>query len=200
MRGEEVRAEEIIADNMAVIAQGLQNKGNLAFPSTIYKLCKDVGVPLREFRRTSRIPEESYITAKRMESTRIPRNLPQQEQEYDDEDEPMPQAGEAIRKKRSSSHNTKTSSDHSKDFPIFGQDMKANTMRISKALRSTFLACSFSSKASTKTCRNDAANPFKKRIRNNPTSASDQVVSTRVGYCSQRGKGINQYFLFKLFN
>ncbi|MED6137974.1 hypothetical protein PIB30_070004 [Stylosanthes scabra] len=77
MRGEEVRAEDIIVDNMAVIAQGLQNKGNLAFPSTIYKLCKDVGVSLREFRRTSKIPEEKYITAKRMESTRIPRNLPQ---------------------------------------------------------------------------------------------------------------------------
>ncbi|MED6162781.1 hypothetical protein PIB30_073772 [Stylosanthes scabra] len=77
MRGEEVRAEDIIADNMAVIAQGLPNKGNLAFPSTIYKLCKDAGVPLREFRRTSRIPKVSYITAKRMESTRIPRNLPQ---------------------------------------------------------------------------------------------------------------------------
>ncbi|MED6139723.1 hypothetical protein PIB30_086472 [Stylosanthes scabra] len=92
MRGEEVRAEEIIADNMAVIAQGLQNKGNLAFPSTIYKLCKDASVLLREFRRTSKIPEEKYITAKRMESTRIPRNLPQQ-QEDDDEDEPMPQAG-----------------------------------------------------------------------------------------------------------
>ncbi|MED6176897.1 hypothetical protein PIB30_092745, partial [Stylosanthes scabra] len=93
MRGEEVRAEDIIADNMAVIAQGLPNKGNLAFPSTFYKLCKDAGVPLREFRRTSRIPEVSYITAKRMESTRVPRNLPQQDQEDDDEDEPMPQAG-----------------------------------------------------------------------------------------------------------
>ncbi|MED6223965.1 hypothetical protein PIB30_079287 [Stylosanthes scabra] len=93
MRGEEVRAEDIIAHNMAVIAQGLQSKGNLAFRSTIYKLCNDAGVPLREFRRTSRIPEESYITAKRMESTRIPRNLPQQVQEDDDEDEPMPQAG-----------------------------------------------------------------------------------------------------------
>ncbi|MED6128810.1 hypothetical protein PIB30_101539 [Stylosanthes scabra] len=57
MRGEEVRAKDIIADNMAVIAQGLQSKGNLGFPSTIYKLCKDVGVPLREFRRTSKIPE-----------------------------------------------------------------------------------------------------------------------------------------------
>ncbi|MED6151595.1 hypothetical protein PIB30_083933 [Stylosanthes scabra] len=79
MRGEEVRAEDIIADNMAVIAQGLQNKGNLGFPSTIYKLCKDASVPLREFRRTSKIPKEKYITAKRMESTRIPRNLPQQQ-------------------------------------------------------------------------------------------------------------------------
>ncbi|MED6210955.1 hypothetical protein PIB30_069013 [Stylosanthes scabra] len=43
IRGEEVRAEDIIADNMAVIAQGLQGKGNLSFPSTIYKLCKDAG-------------------------------------------------------------------------------------------------------------------------------------------------------------
>ncbi|MED6225565.1 hypothetical protein PIB30_094817, partial [Stylosanthes scabra] len=76
MRGEEVRAEDIITDNMAVIAQGLQSKGNLGFPSTIYKLCKDAGVPLREFRRTSKILEEKLITAKRMESTRIPRNLP----------------------------------------------------------------------------------------------------------------------------
>ncbi|MED6201346.1 hypothetical protein PIB30_094095 [Stylosanthes scabra] len=46
MRGEEVGAEDIIADNIAVIAQGLQSKGNLGFPSTIYKLCKDAGVPL----------------------------------------------------------------------------------------------------------------------------------------------------------
>ncbi|MED6222272.1 hypothetical protein PIB30_062781 [Stylosanthes scabra] len=91
IRGEEVRAEDIIADNMAVIAQGLPNKGNLAFPSTIYKLCKDARVPLREFRRTPRIPELSYITARRMEATRFPRNLPQPQQD-DDEDEPMPQA------------------------------------------------------------------------------------------------------------
>ncbi|MED6126333.1 hypothetical protein PIB30_077454 [Stylosanthes scabra] len=96
MRGQEMRAKDIIADNMAVIAQGLPNKGNLAFPSTIYKLCKDAGVPLREFRRTSRIPEVSYITTKRMESTRIPRNLPQSQQEDDDEDEPMPEAGGGI--------------------------------------------------------------------------------------------------------
>ncbi|MED6176010.1 hypothetical protein PIB30_083829 [Stylosanthes scabra] len=76
---------------MAVIAQGLPNKGNLAFPSTIYKLCKDAGVPLREFRRTPRILELSYITARRMEAIRFPRNLPQPQHEDDDEDEPMPQ-------------------------------------------------------------------------------------------------------------
>ncbi|MED6165941.1 hypothetical protein PIB30_104432 [Stylosanthes scabra] len=70
MQGEDVRAEEIIADNIATIAQGFTNKGNLAHPSTIYKLCKDAGVPLREFRRTPRIPELSYITAKRMETIR----------------------------------------------------------------------------------------------------------------------------------
>ncbi|MED6127787.1 hypothetical protein PIB30_091492 [Stylosanthes scabra] len=49
MQGEDVRAEDIITDNMAIIAQGLTSKGNLAHPSTIYKLCKDAGVPLREF-------------------------------------------------------------------------------------------------------------------------------------------------------
>ncbi|MED6185870.1 hypothetical protein PIB30_061202, partial [Stylosanthes scabra] len=68
MQGEDVRVEEIIAKNMVTITQGLGNKGNLAHPSTIYKLCKDAGVPLREFARTPRIPTLSYITAKRMET------------------------------------------------------------------------------------------------------------------------------------
>ncbi|MED6212907.1 hypothetical protein PIB30_087956 [Stylosanthes scabra] len=81
---------------MAVIAQGLPNKGNLAFPSTIYKLCKDACVPLREFRRTPSIPEISYITAIRIEATRFPWNLPQPQQDDDDEDEPMPQVNGGI--------------------------------------------------------------------------------------------------------
>ncbi|MED6208742.1 hypothetical protein PIB30_048189 [Stylosanthes scabra] len=87
MQGEDVRVE----DNMATIAQGLTSKGNLAHPCTIYKLCKDAGVPLREFTRTPRIPELSYITAKRMEIIRFPRNQPQQQQKDEEEDEPMPQ-------------------------------------------------------------------------------------------------------------
>ncbi|MED6173676.1 hypothetical protein PIB30_061857 [Stylosanthes scabra] len=44
--GEDVRAEELIEDNIAVIAQGMQGKGKLAFPSTIFKLCKDAQVPM----------------------------------------------------------------------------------------------------------------------------------------------------------
>ncbi|MED6189785.1 hypothetical protein PIB30_099389 [Stylosanthes scabra] len=90
MQGEDVRAEEIIADNMVTIAQGLASKGNLAHPSTIYKLCKDASVPLREFARTPRIPSLSHITAKRMETIRFPRHQQPQQQE-DEEDEPMHQ-------------------------------------------------------------------------------------------------------------
>ncbi|MED6214053.1 hypothetical protein PIB30_099228 [Stylosanthes scabra] len=71
MNGEDVHAEEIIADKIVRIAQGIKEKGKLGFPSTIYKLCKDAGVPLREFRRNTKIPAEKPITARRMESTRF---------------------------------------------------------------------------------------------------------------------------------
>ncbi|MED6165512.1 hypothetical protein PIB30_100223 [Stylosanthes scabra] len=73
MRGEDVRAEDIIADKIMRMAQGIKEKGKLGFPSTIYKLCKEAGVPLREFRRTKKIQAEKPITARRMESTRLPR-------------------------------------------------------------------------------------------------------------------------------
>ncbi|MED6116010.1 hypothetical protein PIB30_096084 [Stylosanthes scabra] len=94
MNGEDVHAEEIIADKMVRMAQGIKEKGKLGFPSTIYKLCKEAGVPLREFRRTKKIPVEKPITARRMESTRLPRNLQDQQQDNEDEDQPMPQAKE----------------------------------------------------------------------------------------------------------
>ncbi|MED6199671.1 hypothetical protein PIB30_078106 [Stylosanthes scabra] len=42
----------------------------------------------------SKDPELSYITAKRMEKIRFPRNQPQQQQEDEEEDEPMPQVDE----------------------------------------------------------------------------------------------------------
>ncbi|MED6165276.1 hypothetical protein PIB30_098054 [Stylosanthes scabra] len=56
IRGEDVRAEELIADNITIVAQRMQGKGKLAFPSTIYKLCKDAQVPLHEFKRIKLIP------------------------------------------------------------------------------------------------------------------------------------------------
>ncbi|MED6188906.1 hypothetical protein PIB30_090497 [Stylosanthes scabra] len=86
MNGEDVRAEEIIADKKVRMAQGIKEKGKLGFSSTIYKLCKDAGVPLREFRRTKKIPAEKPITARRMESTRLPRNPQHQPQDNEDKD------------------------------------------------------------------------------------------------------------------
>ncbi|MED6141015.1 hypothetical protein PIB30_099158 [Stylosanthes scabra] len=73
MRGEDVRAEDIIADKIVRMAQGIKEKGKLGFPSTIFKLCKEAGIPIKEFRRTRKIQAEKPITAKRMESTRLPR-------------------------------------------------------------------------------------------------------------------------------
>ncbi|MED6149664.1 hypothetical protein PIB30_064714 [Stylosanthes scabra] len=94
MNGEDVHVEEIIADKMVRMAQGIKEKGKLGFPSTIYKLCKEAGVPLREFRRTKKILVEKPIAARRMESIRLPRNLQYRQQDNEDEDQPMPQAEE----------------------------------------------------------------------------------------------------------
>ncbi|MED6222693.1 hypothetical protein PIB30_066804 [Stylosanthes scabra] len=104
MKGEDMRAEEIIADKIVRMAQGIKEKSKLGFPSTIYKLCKDAGVPLREFRRTKKIPAEKPITARRMESTRLPRNPQHQPQDNEDEDQPMPQAEEGHEKEQREEH------------------------------------------------------------------------------------------------
>ncbi|MED6136854.1 hypothetical protein PIB30_059654 [Stylosanthes scabra] len=94
INGEHIRAEDIIADKMVRMAQGIKEKGKLGFPRTIYKLCKEAGVPLREFRRTKKIQIEKLITARRMESTRLPRPIQHRQQDDEDEDQPMPQAEE----------------------------------------------------------------------------------------------------------
>ncbi|MED6177983.1 hypothetical protein PIB30_103305 [Stylosanthes scabra] len=94
MRGEDVRAEDIIADKIVRMVQGIKEKGKLGFPSTIFKLCKEAGVPIREFRRTRKIQAKKPITAKRMESTRLPRLVQRRQQEDEEEVEPMPQAEE----------------------------------------------------------------------------------------------------------
>ncbi|MED6125580.1 hypothetical protein PIB30_069781 [Stylosanthes scabra] len=92
IRGEDVRAEEMIADNIVMIAQGMQEKSNMAFPSTIFKLCKDAGVSMREFRGGELIPQDKLITTRLMETTRFGRRvLVQQHNEEGEEDQPMPQ-------------------------------------------------------------------------------------------------------------
>ncbi|MED6112459.1 hypothetical protein PIB30_061923 [Stylosanthes scabra] len=77
MQGDDVRAEELITDNMVIIAQGIEGKGFLGFPSTIYKICKEAGVRMREFKHIEQVPEERYITVKVMEAIRIPRMIQQ---------------------------------------------------------------------------------------------------------------------------
>ncbi|MED6187755.1 hypothetical protein PIB30_079485 [Stylosanthes scabra] len=83
MRGENVRAEDIIADKIVRMAQGIKEKGKLGFPNTIYKLCKEASVPLREFRRTKKIQAEKPITARRMEGSDEEENVEQQGDDHD---------------------------------------------------------------------------------------------------------------------
>ncbi|MED6110753.1 hypothetical protein PIB30_045741 [Stylosanthes scabra] len=86
IRGEEVRAEELIADNIAIIAHGLEGKGNLAFPSTIYRLCKAAGVSMREFKGTELISVGKPITARMMARTRGRNVILQPNQPLEEED------------------------------------------------------------------------------------------------------------------
>ncbi|MED6114292.1 hypothetical protein PIB30_078934 [Stylosanthes scabra] len=55
IKGHDVRVEELIADNIAVLAEGVQGRSKLCFPSTIYRLCKEAGLPMGEFRNTDQI-------------------------------------------------------------------------------------------------------------------------------------------------
>ncbi|MED6116876.1 hypothetical protein PIB30_104479 [Stylosanthes scabra] len=70
IKGEDVRVEELIAARIALIAQNLQHKGKLGFPSTIFKLCKEAKVPFKEFRGTEYIPESRPITSTIMKTVR----------------------------------------------------------------------------------------------------------------------------------
>ncbi|MED6212905.1 hypothetical protein PIB30_087954 [Stylosanthes scabra] len=63
-------------------------------PSSNRSEIPEAGVPLREFRITKKILVEKPITARRMDSTRLPRHLQHQQQDNEDEDQPMPQAEE----------------------------------------------------------------------------------------------------------
>ncbi|MED6141005.1 hypothetical protein PIB30_099104 [Stylosanthes scabra] len=70
LKGEDVRIEELISTRITNIAQNLNLKGKLGFPSLIYKLCKDAGVLIEEYKGTQNIDKENSITAKVMETVR----------------------------------------------------------------------------------------------------------------------------------
>ncbi|MED6224788.1 hypothetical protein PIB30_087517 [Stylosanthes scabra] len=70
IKGHDVRVEELIADNIAVLAEGVYGRSKLCFPSTIYRLCKEAGVPMREFKDTEKIQVAKPITARVMTTTR----------------------------------------------------------------------------------------------------------------------------------
>ncbi|MED6186010.1 hypothetical protein PIB30_062601 [Stylosanthes scabra] len=73
IRGDKIIAEEIIADNIILITQSLGGKGKIAFPSTIYKLCKAAKVKMgREYAGYAECEEGRYITNEVMETVRIP--------------------------------------------------------------------------------------------------------------------------------
>ncbi|MED6140603.1 hypothetical protein PIB30_094839 [Stylosanthes scabra] len=87
IKGHDVRVEELIADNIAVLAEGVQGKSKLCFPSTIYRLCKEVGVPMGEFKNTDQIQVARPITAKVMTTTRRRRIINQLQNQPMEEDE-----------------------------------------------------------------------------------------------------------------
>ncbi|MED6114341.1 hypothetical protein PIB30_079340 [Stylosanthes scabra] len=84
--------KDAYASNIAVFAEGVQGRSKLCFPSTIYRHCKEVGVPMAEFKNTDQIQVPRPITAKVMTTTRgriinQPQNQPMEEDEdnYDAE-------------------------------------------------------------------------------------------------------------------
>ncbi|MED6200169.1 hypothetical protein PIB30_082510 [Stylosanthes scabra] len=91
MRGEDVRVEELIVDNIAIIAHGLAGNCLLGFPSTIYKLCMETGVRMREFKNMEEVDVGRYITKEVMEKVRIPRIFLPIIDNNEGNDEPMPQ-------------------------------------------------------------------------------------------------------------
>ncbi|MED6109823.1 hypothetical protein PIB30_037131 [Stylosanthes scabra] len=88
IRGDEIKAEEIIADNIILITQGLGGKGKIAFPSTIYNLCKAAKVKMgREYGGYEECEEGRYITNEVMETVKIPQIALGRHVEHDNEDE-----------------------------------------------------------------------------------------------------------------
>ncbi|MED6214516.1 hypothetical protein PIB30_103755 [Stylosanthes scabra] len=88
IKGHDVRVEQLIADNIAVLAEGVQGRSKLCFPSIIYRLCKEAGVPMGEFKDGEKIQIAKPITAKVMTTIRGKIiNQPQSQPMEEDEDD-----------------------------------------------------------------------------------------------------------------
>ncbi|MED6161222.1 hypothetical protein PIB30_058684 [Stylosanthes scabra] len=91
IKGNDVRVEELIVNNIAITVEGVHGRSKLIFPSTVYRLCKEAGVSFREFRGTEFIPVDKPITARVMVRTRGKNINYQQHEEEEDQPEPMQQ-------------------------------------------------------------------------------------------------------------
>ncbi|MED6126711.1 hypothetical protein PIB30_081004 [Stylosanthes scabra] len=70
IKGHDVRVEELIANNITVLDEAVQGRSKLCFSSTIYRLWKEAGVPMGEFRNSEQIQIARPITAKVMTTTK----------------------------------------------------------------------------------------------------------------------------------
>ncbi|MED6213152.1 hypothetical protein PIB30_090484 [Stylosanthes scabra] len=89
--GDDVRAEELIADNIIITVEQPQGRPKLIFPSTIYRLCKEAEVSLREFRGSELISVDKAITARVMVRTRGRHIDYHQNQQVEEEEEQIQQ-------------------------------------------------------------------------------------------------------------
>ncbi|MED6214221.1 hypothetical protein PIB30_100870 [Stylosanthes scabra] len=90
IKGDDVMAEELIADSIVITAEGVQGRSKLIFSSTIYRLCKEAEVSLRGFRGSELIPVDKPITARIMVRTRGRHINYHQNQQVEEEEEQIP--------------------------------------------------------------------------------------------------------------
>nr|XP_029149673.1 putative uncharacterized protein DDB_G0271606 [Arachis hypogaea] len=100
MKGGEINVGEIIAKNIIDTAENVKQDSLLGYPSTILCLCKEAGVPLKEFEDTDLVSIGKPITKERLEyvttvqlerqplARRKKRKGARQEEEHEEMEEP----------------------------------------------------------------------------------------------------------------
>ena len=77
LKGGEIRVHELIAEGIRKMAEKSDSRGTLGYPSTIYRICKKVGVVFED-ENPMWIKEGIPITVRRMNAAASP--LPQRKQ------------------------------------------------------------------------------------------------------------------------